>query len=462
MGRSRSWHGGKLLLAWVLVVGIQGLACVPSATTVPTPRYTPRHAATVPPALVTPTARPSPTPTVVPATPTPTATASPTPQPTATLPPTTTPLPTTSVNPAWLQDRTIFYRDWDIFARLPWVEIWRINADGSGKSLVVRHELSPEEAQYDPKMGLATNFIMPFSLELSPDKKTLAYSMGVHRRGNYAAGQPALWLVNVDGTQRRRVFYLSDDPIETIGKELVDVRWSPDSQRLIFYLIHRRLGWGGGEIYVLNVNDGTVECTDQVGKSLAWLPDNRRILYLRGELEEKEFSYRYELCTLDLEHRPWRPTCSAVESFETWWGGYDWSPDRRWLAFSREDDGIYIRSVTDPAESRLLAKEDDRIEFVNWSPDGRMIAYTTAPHRKPFALNVVDAQDGRKLVHVEGIWSATWSSDSQAIVSLGSSAQLFGSDGAVVGADNHIRIVFVPGGEVWQVPNVEQAGAPTW
>jgi Tol biopolymer transport system component len=348
------------------------------------------------------------------------------------LPPTATPPPTATVNPAWLQDRTIFYTIAE-YEGSPseWVEIWRINADGSGKQRLFRQETGT---------GGIKERLYATSFELSPDGQTLAYAVAEFFSNN---DRPALWLISADGTQSRRALHFPDLLLRSIYR----VRWSPDGRHLVFSLFppNRYLE---DKVCVLSVAEGTWECIGEA-RQAAWLPDGQRISYLRGGWQEEEKEYRYDFCLLDLEHQPWQPTCFPVESSGIG-SGYDWSPDGKWIAYNRKDDGVYVRSAT-TGESRRLVKDKEVVGgLVDWSPDGRMIAYwTESTHPQfPYTLWVVDVQDGRTLVKVEGM-IGYWSSDNKVLAGTG-------------GKDQPIYLVFVPGGQVWKVPGTEGFDLIAW
>ncbi len=416
MERSLSCPRWKLLLVLGLAVAVPAAGCVPPTPATPMVRPTPTSTVTVMPTKAT----------TMPAF---TATTSPTLQ------------PTFAVNLAWLQERTIFYEASDREAARPWIEIWRVNADGTEKRRLAHHELTPQEAQSDAPDGPLRHLTI-FDLALSPDKSKVAYAMGIQERGVSSPDQPALWLVNVDGSQHRQVAHFPD----SYRRVLDGIQWSRDGTRLAFSLYHPS-SYGMREICILDVNKGTLERIEWA-ENVAWLPDDQRLSYIRWEWEEEKHSYRYHFCVLELAHQPWQPVCFPLESY--WFRDrFDWSPDGKWFAFSQEWDGVYVGSAVATELHRLL-KDDNAYGPVQWSPDGCMIAYFTwSPQLNAFTLRVVDAQDGRTVTEVARVaLGVTWSSEGQALV--------------VGGEDGNINVVFIPGGQSWKVPNAERASLPTW
>jgi Tol biopolymer transport system component len=127
-----------------------------------------------------------------------------------------------------------------------------VNVDGSG-----RRRLTDESAS----SGFPS---------WSPDGTQIAYASHVPA----ALEDSDIWIMDASGTGKKALTNLP-------GNESSPV-WSPDGRDIAFIGGPRTGLPGLTQIYLLNVEDGTVRAVtkDPVGKShLSWSPDGRRILY---------------------------------------------------------------------------------------------------------------------------------------------------------------------------------------
>jgi tricorn protease len=111
-----------------------------------------------------------------------------------------------------------------------------------------------------------------------------------------------------------------------------------------------------------------------------WSPDGRRIVWTSGNAD---------LHVMDADGG------NDKTLFEHWGlEGYCWSPDGRWLAFSRLDrnynSDIWIMP-SDGGDQINVTRHPDYDEFPVWSPDGRMLAWATSRHSKAPLTGEYDA-----------------------------------------------------------------------
>jgi Tol biopolymer transport system component len=268
-------------------------------------------------------------------------------------------------------------------------ELFKVRPDGTGFVRLTRNGMFDEDPEW------------------SPDGRRLL-----------ARANGGLVLRSPDGRLRRR--------LSAAGFEGFDAHWSPDG-RLIGYLVGRcrdpneKLDDACADLWVIRP-DGSgrrrlaAEAVDLtlVGRPYAWAPDGRRLVYVpaggRGGL--------VIVGVRDGRKRALGVTRSASSD-------PSWSPDGRWIAFSRQRgpfQGSDLYAVApDGTRLRRLARGRD-ISRATWAPDGRRIAYfsATAPSRGDgrFAVVVADAngRHARRLAVATDDSVLLWSTDSSHVL----------------------------------------------
>jgi Tol biopolymer transport system component len=204
-----------------------------------------------------------------------------------------------------------------------------------------------------------------------------------------------------------------------------EAHWSPDG-RLIAYLVGRCPDPSGktddacADVWVIRP-DGTgrrrlaAEAVDlTVGvRPYAWAPDARRIVY-------KQFGGKGALVIVIFPGGRKRVLARTAPST-----GPSWSPDGRWIAFSRQrrpfsGSDLYLVKP-DGTKLHRIARGPD-VSRATWSPDGRQIAYlravSVAPGAERWAV-VVAARDGsrpRGLAVTTDDSALVWSPDSSRVL----------------------------------------------
>lgn len=207
-----------------------------------------------------------------------------------------------------------------------------------------------------------------------------------------------------------RVASTSGGPSFELGRELqlwpYVHFWSPDSKSIITeggYPIttenRNALGFwivplAGGEAREIKMEIPSVRKPQP--RSLS--PDCRRLLFFEEQGEGKEDLYVVPVSLDDA-----RPTGSEVKVFEgrdkklVGFGRRDewaWSPDGKKLALVHSGD-IWVTSI-DKGVPLNITQSSQNESFPVWSPDGRMIAYTTVPdeEEKERTLQIIPASGG--------------------------------------------------------------------
>lgn len=126
---------------------------------------------------------------------------------------------------------------------------------------------------------------------------------------------------------------------------------------------------------IIKLTDGKTPASNPL-----WSPDGKRIAYTRGNAD---------LHVMDADGG------NDKTLFEFWeLESYSWSPDSQWLAFSRPDRNYNTDIWIMPAEGGRqinVTRHPDYDENPVWSPDGRMLAWSTSRHSRAPLTGEYDA-----------------------------------------------------------------------
>ena len=186
--------------------------------------------------------------------------------------------PTSEYAPQWSPDgsRIAFsgYR-----AVLDWYDGWDPGYSGNGDPFGENHPCDQPNA--DPDLcymqglfvvevnGLGLNLVQEGAIapSWSPDGKRIAYA------GRHGEEEVALFIINVDGTDRRMVAIISDldtfHSMEYLHGRLETLTWSPAGEHIMYSCYY-------GAICVLSLRTGDAWFLPQTGVA-AWSPDGSRI-----------------------------------------------------------------------------------------------------------------------------------------------------------------------------------------
>ena len=205
-------------------------------------------------------------------------------------------------------------------------DIWTIDAAGTDLTRLTRAPY-PE---FDPSW--------------SPDGTEIAYR-------SERKGEPEIWIMNADGTDRRRL---------TDG---LSPAWSPDGS-LIAY------SWIEGLTVIRPDGTGRRVLPDtEGGEYPSWSPDSSRIAF-NSNLTGDHVMY--------IAQADGSQVVDLSDVGEGW--QVDWSPDGRWILFTSHRDhpdnytDVYVMRPDGSGVRRLT---NDVGQTAAWSPDGEHIVFST-------------------------------------------------------------------------------------
>lgn len=165
----------------------------------------------------------------------------------------------------------------------------------------------------------------------SPDGSTLVFTAPAS--GGSIAGAATLWAIGVDGSGLRELTHADARTADIAGS------FSPDGRRLLFTRLHASLAKAlPASIYLLQLEDGTVERLIDRGAWPAYSPDGTRIAYAtdideNGSVSAGErTSFAAELYVTGSDGRERSRLTQTRELDES---SPSWSPDGRVIAFVR-------------------------------------------------------------------------------------------------------------------------------
>lgn len=153
--------------------------------------------------------------------------------------------------------------------------------------------------------------------------------------------------------------------IHTQSGELLRPQFSPDGSEILY--LRNKGGWRS--TWIVNA-DGSQP--HQVARPLwlgvaGWAPDGKRIV-VAGQPRSGSADRLYIASTAGGKLRPLRRSAGFLTSVA-------WSPDGRWIAYSRLDGEIWHLRPDGTGAARIGDIPGHDVRRLLWSPDGRHLAY---------------------------------------------------------------------------------------
>jgi len=175
-----------------------------------------------------------------------------------------------------------------------------------------------------------------------------------------------------------------------------DFDLSPKGERALFV--------ARGDVFTAPIEKGaTRNLTRSSGahdKAASWSPDGRRIVFISDRSGEEELylvnqdgSGSLEQLTRGGKAMRYRP---------------EWSPDGKKIAFSDKDGKLYVLNVDDKSVIEIDDEPRGQLLDYTWSPDGRWIAYSRTAETRRRTLHIWSASENRtRRVFDSSLWDST-------------------------------------------------------
>jgi dipeptidyl aminopeptidase/acylaminoacyl peptidase len=227
------------------------------------------------------------------------------------------------------------------------------------------------------------------SVTITPDGNHVIYSVSIPAEpGKRKYSSSEYRIVDFNGENDR--FFISSNGSPS------SFAWRPGTKQLTFLASRdgNRQLWAlpldGGEAFALTKVDHSISSYQwsSDGKSIAYLatdPESDAVEKAKKEgrdMELVEYSYRFvRLRILDIESGETNPVTPA--EYQVW--SFDWSPDEKSFVISASDerttDGqymfrrLYLVDVETGERTLLSEKQKGKLGDIEWSPDGKFIAW---------------------------------------------------------------------------------------
>ena len=237
----------------------------------------------------------------------------------------------------------------------------------------------------------------------SPDGKQIAF---VSDRGNNSSLDTQIYIMNADGSG---AFQLT----KGLGSSRY-LAWSPDGKQIAFaYEFSTQ-----SDIYLINV-DGSgfkrLTYTSRWNLSPTWSPDGKMLAYSSALWDEKQKEFiNSDIYIINVDGtNPRKVTTSLADDYSP-----AWSPDGKMIAFTskrRGDADIFLLNLSTATAKQLTLNSPSNDEHPAWSPDGKTIAFDSNRDNSGGEIYLMDS-NGQHVVRLTNsaphhmTWQPVWSS----------------------------------------------------
>ncbi len=236
----------------------------------------------------------------------------------------------------------------------------------------------------------------------SPDGKQIAF---VSNRMKNPSVTTQVYIMNADGTGASQL---------TAG--LGNARypaWSPDGKQIAFAYQYGTKS----DIVLINADASgfkRITNSSDLNLSPSWSPDGKRLAYSSAVWDENQKKYiNYDIFTINADGtNPIKLTTSLADDYSP-----TWSPDGKMIAFTSERRGnahIFVVNLSTNFAKQVTFNSKSMENHPAWSPDGKSIAFDSNRdnHGGEIYTMEINGKDWVKLTNSSEdqlTWQPTWS-----------------------------------------------------
>ena len=300
----------------------------------------------------------------------------------------------------------------------------------NGDALYIANELGTNSHELIQCPGFA------FWPRWSPDSKVIRFTIQDRDGGT------SLWEVSSKGSNLHRLInsHSGSHPRECCGS------WSPDGRSYVFQSENN----GATGLFVLHRSAVPIALTSGPLSFSApvFSRDGKQIIAIATQR-------RGELVRYDETRKDFIPYLSGLSADHI-----EFSPDKKWIAYSSYPDSVVWRSRVDGGARLQLSQPGVTAWFPRWSPDGEHIVFVGSGPGKPLKLYLTPVNGGDPELLLPGAGSQmdpNWSPDGKTI--------LFGAVPSSTGLGpgrTEIQMIDLRTRRVSVLPGSDGLSAPRW
>jgi Tol biopolymer transport system component len=188
-------------------------------------------------------------------------------------------------------------------------------------------------------------------------------------------GIPNLYFTDANGKLLNRVTS-NTKAYSELPIQYDNPRWSPNSSKIAFNLIHDKTSTGyATSVYLMNADGSNIHLlTGNYNAEFAsWNPDGSSLAFVTYEMDGEKL-VNTTLYTVDIQGSNIQKVASAPRHI--WSKAVQWSPDGKWIAFTPNDE-VDVISPDGKNNRQVLAT---LATVIMWSPDGRYLILGQTGH----------------------------------------------------------------------------------